>query len=495
MGGPARLHVVVILGCVLGLSTADQATVGAIGSELERGLSINNTLLGLLAAVAPLMGALGAFPAGILVDRVNRSRLLGLAIAVWSVAMLLSAFAPSYAVLLVIRVALGLVTAVAGPVVASMTGDFFPAAERGRVYGFILSGELIGAAVGFAVSGEIASALSWRWSFGILALPGLALAVWVLRALPEPARGGQSRISSGDTEIVAAAEIAEPDGADAVEEPQVLTDPLAERAVAQNRVSPRRATLLSRERMASMDPWAAARYVLSIPSNRLLISASALSYFFLEGLETFAVIFLQRRYGIAHSVATLLLAGIVILAVAGAVVGGRTADGWLVRGRVDARIIIPGVAFVIAAAVLVPAFTIPSLGIALIFYFIAALAIAAPNPPLDAARLDVVPSVLWGRAEGVRSFFRNLFQSFAPFLFGFISDRFAHPTAAGSATGFGAGSSARGLEDTFLIMLIPLLVGGLLMFAGRKVYPADVATALENEHVLADAAPGQTDRR
>ena len=487
MGGPARLHVVVILGCVLGLSTADQATVGAIGSELERGLSIDNTLLGLLAAVAPLMGALGAFPAGIFVDRVNRSRLLALSIAVWSAAMLVSAFATSFVMLLVIRVALGLVTAVAGPAVASLTGDYFPAAERGRVYGFVLSGELVGAAIGFAISGEIASALSWRWSFAILALPGLALALWVLRSLPEPARGGQSRISSGDTEIVAAADVDEPAQTDEVEEPQVLTDPLAERAVRQSHVRARQSTLLSRDAMTAMNPLTAARYVMSIPSNRLLISASALSYFFLEGLETFAVIFLQRRYGIAHSLATLLLAGIVIIAIAGAVVGGRTADSWLARGRVDARIIVPGIAFVMAGAVLIPAFTISRLGIALIFYFIAALAVAAPNPPLDAARLDVVPSVLWGRAEGVRSLFRDFFQSLAPFLFGFISDRFAHPTADGSATGFGAGSSAKGLEDTFLIMLIPLLLGGVLMFLGRRAYPSDIASALENEHELAEA--------
>ena len=491
VGGPARLHIVAVLGCVLALNTADQATVGAVGSELEHGLGIGNTLLGVLAAVAPLMGALGALPAGVLVDRVERRRLLGIAIAVWSAAMLISAFSTSYAMLLAVRVALGLVTAVAGPVVASLIGDFFPASERGRIYGFVLSGELFGAAIGFAISGEIASALSWRWSFGVLAAPGLALAVWVMRSLPEPARGGQSQIAEGDTEIVDADHVSDEPTTTTTEDPAAArTDPLAERIVAEQHVAARPDTVL-RQPPDSLRPRQAIAYVLSIPTNRLLIIASTLSYFFLEGLETFAVIFLQRRYGIAHSVATLMLAAIVIVAVLGAVLGGRVADRWMARGRADARILVSAIAFVVAAVALVPAFALASLGAALVFYFVAALAIAAPNPPLDAARLDIMPSGLWGRAEGVRSVLRNFGQSFAPFLFGFVSDRFAPATAAGTATGFGAGASATGLKDTFLVMLVTLLAGGVITFRVRRVYLADVASALESERALARQGVGR----
>jgi MFS family permease len=74
--------------------------------------------------------------------------------------------------------------------VASLTDDLFPGAERGRIFGYILSGELIGAAFGFLVSGDVAAVLSWRYSFWVLAVPGVALAVAISRLLPEPARGG-----------------------------------------------------------------------------------------------------------------------------------------------------------------------------------------------------------------------------------------------------------------------------------------------------------------
>ena len=44
--------------------------------------------------------------------------------------------------------------------------------------------------------------------------------------------------------------------------------------------------------------------------------------------------------------------------------------------------------------------------------------ISAANPPLDAARLDIMPAGLWGRAEGVRTFVRSLAQALAPLIFG-----------------------------------------------------------------------------
>ena len=481
VGGPARVHVVLVLACVLGLNTADQATVGAAGSQLEHGLGIGNTALGILAAVSPLMGAVGAFPCGALVDRGRRTTILAIAVLVWSAAMLVSAFAVSFAMLLLTRLALGLIVAIAAPAVASLTGDFFPAEERGRIYGFVLAGELIGAAFGFVITGELAGLASWRWAFGVLALPGIALSVWIARTLPEPARGGQSRLESGETEITAAEDVADADGR--AETRPERDDELAAEAVHRHRIRARRDRVLRRD-PATLSPWQTVRYVLSIPTNVPLVIASSLGYFFLEGLETFAVIFLERRYGIAHGVATLLLAVIVILAVAGAVLGGRVADRLVANGRIAGRIIVAAVAYVTAAVALAPAFALHALGTALVFYFIGALAIAAPNPPLNAARLDIMPAALWGRAEGVRAVVQNLAMGLAPFLFGLVSDQLAKGSGGGHATGFGAGASGTGLRDTFLIMLVPLLAAGLLMFVARRRYPRDVATALASETAL-----------
>jgi predicted MFS family arabinose efflux permease len=70
VGGPARRHVITALACVLALDSADKATVGAAGTQLQHGLQIGKTQLGLLLSVTSLVGALGTIPAGVLVDRV-----------------------------------------------------------------------------------------------------------------------------------------------------------------------------------------------------------------------------------------------------------------------------------------------------------------------------------------------------------------------------------------------------------------------------------------
>jgi MFS family permease len=110
-----------------------------------------------------------------------------------------------------------------------------------------------------------------------------------------------------------------------------------------------------------------------------------------------------------------------------------------------------------------PAILTRSVVTALPYLTLAALALTAQNPPIDAARLDIVPPLLWGRAEGIRTFLRTLAQSLAPILFGGLSDL------------LGGGRS--GLELTFLIMLLPLAANAVVLFRARRTYPQDVATA------------------
>ena len=115
----------------------------------------------------------------------------------WGAAMLWSATASSFGQLLLARVGLGAVTAAAGPIVASLVGDWFPAAERGRIYGYILTGELLGAGAGFAITGDIA-ALSWRAAFIILAAARLRARLADLPAARAgPRRPGRARGRAG----------------------------------------------------------------------------------------------------------------------------------------------------------------------------------------------------------------------------------------------------------------------------------------------------------
>src|ERR1700751_1868704 len=161
LGGEERTRFILVLASVLALSGADAATVGASATQLRAGLHINNTDIGLLVAVSSLVGALATLPFGVLADRVRRTRVLGATIVLWGAAMLWSATASSFTELLWTRLFLGAVTASAGPMVASLVGDWFGSWERGRIYGVILAGEYFGAGLGFAVTGNV-STLSAR---------------------------------------------------------------------------------------------------------------------------------------------------------------------------------------------------------------------------------------------------------------------------------------------------------------------------------------------
>jgi MFS family permease len=442
------------MACVLALASADTATVGAAATELRRALHIDNTDIGLLVSVTAIVGAIFSLPFGVLADRSRRTWILGFALLTWGAAMLWSATATSFSQLLLARLALGAVTAAAGPVTASLTGDWFPAAERGRIYGYILTGELLGAGAGFAVTGDIA-ALSWRAAFIILALPALILA-WFIFRLPEPARGGQGALAA---ERAAAAARPGPPRPPRPPEPEPADVPqmVRERGI---RPDPE----LARKGAAPMKFGQAIRYVLAIRTNVALIISSACGYYFLSGVQTFGVEFVSGQYNVSQVVANLLLLVVGVGAVIGVLVAGPVSDMLLRRGHVSARITVAAIAATATVLLFIPALITHSAFAALPYVVFAGAALTAQNPPIDAARLDIMPPKLWGRAEGVRTFLRTAAQSLAPLLFGVVSSDI-----------FGGGTA--GLKWTFVVMLLPLAASAVFLYGAQRLYPHDVATA------------------
>jgi MFS family permease len=451
LGGAERARVIVLLASVLALAGADAATVGAAAIQLRADLGISNTEIGLLVTVTSLVAAATSLPFGVLADRVTRTRVLAAAIVLWGAAMLWASTVSSFQELLLARVFLGAVTAAAGPVTASLVGDWFAPSERGRIYAYITSGELIGTAIGFGITGGIAT-LSWRAAFVILALPAFLLA-WLVFQLREPARGGRTPLLSA-TAGTAEAEDEDGDG-------EHTTD--AQHLARERGIAPDPALVLRRD-PRRMSLVAATRYVLAIKTNVALILASACGYYFLAGVQTFGVEFVTEQYGIAQALSSLVLVLVGAAGVVGVLAGGTLGDFLLHRGYLNGRILVSAIAAALAVVFFIPAIFTHSPLTALPYISLAVLALAAQNPPLDAARLDIMPPLLWGRAEGVRTFLRTMAQAFAPLLFGAVSDYV-----------FGGGRS--GLQWTFAIMLLPLAGSAYFLFRGLRTYPRDVATA------------------
>jgi len=462
LGGEERTRVIIVLAAILGLSGADAATVGASAQELRQGLHITNTDVGLLVAVSSLVGAVASLPFGVLADRVRRTRVLGGTIVLWGGAMLWSATASNFGELLWSRLFLGAVTASAGPMVASLVGDWFGSWERGRIYGVILAGEYLGAGIGFAVTGNI-SLLSWRAAFVVLALPAFALALVVWR-LREPERGGKGVLAHES-------ETPPPEAVAAADEGVQATD--AQRLAQERGLAPDPELIVTPQEARRMGLARATQYVLRVRTNVVLIAASACGYYFLAGLQTFGLEFSKDQYRIDQPLASTLLLVVGGGALAGVLFGGAVGDWLLKRGLLNARVLTPAVAAAATTLLFVPAIATRDAVTAVPYLVAAAFFLGAQNPPLDAARLDIMPPLLWGRAEAVRTLLRSLAMALAPLLFGAVSDYV-----------FGGGRT--GLQWTFVIMLVPLGASSWLLFKGLRTYPADVATAAAS----ADDAPG-----
>lgn len=477
LGGRENRRVVLVLSAVMSLAAADVGMIGALVPQLESGLHIDNTDVGLLVTVSGLVAALGTLPFGILADRIPRLRLLAVAVATWGVAELASAFAPTFGWLLAIRVFLGALTAAGGPAVASLCGDYFPAQERGRMYGYILAGEVVGTGLGFVLADAASALAGWRGALGILSIPSIAVVYLLTHTLREPARGAMTRLR--------------PDHASA-------RGGTTNRGDAESKHLQRRRgsggsvpvkvveSRIPRQAPAALSPLAAFRYVLGIPTNALLIVASSLGYFYLNGLRTFAILFIRGQYGLNQGVATVIVLLVGVGVLIGVVAGGRRSDR-LARRRPTARLEVAAIGFAVGALALAVGLGVAWLALALPMFLIAAVAISAPNAPLDAARLDIVASGLWGRAESVRTLIRGVFESFAPLVFGIVSTTLAGTSSASLGAGVNSAKATPSLResvplrDTFLIMVLALVGAALLIARARRHYLSDAATAAAYE--------------
>ena len=500
VGGTARARVIVVFGLVLALNGADNSTVGAIAPQLRNafhGTTIGTGDIGLLASVSLLVGAIATIPVGFFVDRVKRIPLLAVSIVLWSIASLLSAFAGSYSTLLLTRLLLGVVVATAGPAIASLTGDYFEAKERGKIYAYILGGEIAGTAFGFIVSSSVASAISWRAAFVLLSIPGFFLARELYRTVPEPLRGGQSHLQPGAKDLVeeAARARAKPrdDWLEPDERPTQVED-IAQRAARRQGAEPD-PDLVLHEDPRNLTLIDSVRYVMKIPTNVMMIISSSLGYFYFAGLQTFALIFVRGHYHVGEATAQLVLALLVIGALVGTLFSGWLADDLVSRGYLNSRVWIPGVCYLAAGVLLIPGLVADKLTPAIWFDVAGAALISAANPPLDAARLDIMPAGLWGRAEGVRTFLRSLAQALAPLIVGELAALIAgiatsnvHQAPPGTAAKNIAISpgEAKGLEVAFLILIVALFAGGVAMLKARHTYARDVATAGASEQGTGD---------
>jgi predicted MFS family arabinose efflux permease len=176
---PGRNLALTVFGILLALMVVnyvDRQVVVSMFPHLKREWTLSDTQLGSLVSIVSVVVALGAVPLALLADRWSRVKSLVLMAIVWSLATLACAFAADYTNLLIARGFVGLGEAAYGSAGAALVASIFPAHQRSTVLGAFLGAGLVGSVVGVVTGGVVAEHWGWRASFGIVALPGIALA-------------------------------------------------------------------------------------------------------------------------------------------------------------------------------------------------------------------------------------------------------------------------------------------------------------------------------
>ena len=197
-------YVAGLLSLVYILSYVDRYILSLLIEPIKLSLNLSDFQIGLLIGPAfVILFAIVGLPIGWLVDRKNRSILLSVGIAVWSVMTAACGLANSFVTLFLMRVGVGIGETTAAPCSFSLFGDYFPKEIRPRAVALFMLGAPAGAGVTYIIGGQIVEyiaqspsivipffgkLMAWQSAFLIVGLPGLLVSLMVLITVREPKR-------------------------------------------------------------------------------------------------------------------------------------------------------------------------------------------------------------------------------------------------------------------------------------------------------------------
>lgn len=158
----------------------DRMVITSMFPAIERDLGISHTQSGMLVSAVYWAIVLLTFPVSLMVDRWSRTKTIGIMAIIWSLATALCALTGNYIQLFMARALIGIGEAGYAPGGSAVISGLYPIEKRSRMMGIWNASIPIGTAIGHFLGGFIAVRLGWKHAFGIVALPGLIIAVLFL---------------------------------------------------------------------------------------------------------------------------------------------------------------------------------------------------------------------------------------------------------------------------------------------------------------------------
>ncbi|MFH5879135.1 MFS transporter [Arthrobacter sp. NA-172] len=154
-------------------------------------------------------------PGGWFIDRFGAKIMFPIAVGLWSLFTIVTAFCTGFASFFIARLGLGIGESGAYPASAKVVSTWFPASERGKATAFYDSGARIGSALAVPISAFIIAGYGWQAAFIITGLLGLFWVVGWFVTYRDPEK--HRKVNSAELDHIRNAEAVD-DGAAVVKE-------------------------------------------------------------------------------------------------------------------------------------------------------------------------------------------------------------------------------------------------------------------------------------
>ena len=172
-GRTAPTRLVLLVSIAVFINYVDRGNLATALPLLQGEFHLSASQLGVLLSIFYYGYVTAMAPIGWLAERYGAHRILAIGVAVWSAATLLTGFATSFALLLALRLLLGVGESAAFPCASKLLAQTVEVRHLGLANGVFSFGYLLGPAVGTLLGGLLMAAYGWRpvfLLFGCLSL-------------------------------------------------------------------------------------------------------------------------------------------------------------------------------------------------------------------------------------------------------------------------------------------------------------------------------------
>jgi MFS family permease len=190
--------VVLLLAVAIFINYVDRGNLATASPLIQRELKLSNTQVGLLISAFFWVYVPGQLVAAWLVYRIDAYRTLAAGLALWSVATMLTGLVSGFAMLLGLRLLLGLGESAGFPASSKLLAQHLPVEKLGVANALISSGIMLGPAAGTFLGGLLMAHAGWRVLFLVFGAASLAwLLPWLIVTRPLSAAARLAPVDAG----------------------------------------------------------------------------------------------------------------------------------------------------------------------------------------------------------------------------------------------------------------------------------------------------------